>query len=183
MTKILKPKATAVWLIDNTTLTFEQIAQFCGMHSLEIKAIADGEVAQGIMGENPVNNGQLSREEIHRCEKDQNAKLELSGSAKKYMEVERKKVSKYTPVARRQDKPDAITWITKHFPEVTDAQIVKLIGTTKATIGAIRNRTHWNITNIKPRDPVLLGLCSQMELDRTIERAKTEHAAVNPVKE
>lgn len=169
----LMPKATAVWLIENTTLTFDQIAAFCGMHSLEVKGIADGEVALGIMGEDPVANGQLTAEEIKRCERDGSARLQLSFKAQKYAQAAKKKGARYTPVARRQDKPDAIAWFLKHCPELSDAQITKLIGTTKATIGAIRERAHWNIANIRPRDPVLLGLCTQVDLDKTLERARS----------
>lgn len=170
----LMPKATAVWLIENTTITFEQIADFCGLHPLEVKGIADGEVAKGIVGVDPIMSGQLTEEEIKRCEKDQNAKLKLAESAVKHMQTEskKKKGSKYTPVARRQDKPDAIAWLLKNCPELSDAQIVKLIGTTKSTVSAVKNKTHWNTTNIKPKDPVLLGLCSQIELDKIYDLVK-----------
>jgi uncharacterized protein len=169
----LMPKATAVWLIDNTTLTFEQIAEFCGMHALEVKGIADGEVMSGIAGINPVTNAQLLAEEIKRCESDENAKLELSTEAKQHIKVQvkKKKTSKYTPIARRQDKPDAIAWFLKHCPDVSEQQISKLIGTTKNTIASIKSRAHWNISNIKPRDPVLVGLCTQIELDKVLEKA------------
>jgi uncharacterized protein len=170
----LMPKATAVWLIENTTMTFQQIADFCGLHPLEVKGIADGEVAKGIVGVDPIMSGQLTDEEIKRCENDDNAKLTLADSAIKHMhsEAKKKKGSKYTPVARRQDKPDAIAWILKNCPELTDAQIVKLIGTTKSTVGAVKNKSHWNTTNIKPKDPVLLGLCSQIELDKLYDLVK-----------
>lgn len=169
----LMPKATAVWLIENTTLTFDQIAAFCGMHFLEVKGIADGEVALGIMGEDPIANGQLSLEEIKRCEQNGVARLQLSLKSQKYAQAAKKKGSRYTPVARRQDKPDAIAWLIKHCPEISDAQVTKLIGTTKTTIAAIRERTHWNIANIRPRDPVLLGLCTQVDLDKTLERVRS----------
>ncbi len=172
MTLPLMPKATAVWLIDNTTLTFEQIAEFCGMHSLEVKVIADGEVAQGIHGVDPVLNGQLTKEEIERCQNDPQAKLKLSEAAKKHAATKPKKKTKYTPIARRQDKPDAVMWFVRNHPEVTEAQICKLIGTTKSTINSIKHRTHWNINNMRPRDPVLLGLCTQIELDKILEKAK-----------
>jgi hypothetical protein len=168
----LMPKATAVWLIENTTLTFDQIAAFCGMHSLEVKGIADGEVALGIIGQDPVASGQLTAAEITRCEASSVARLELSFKAKKHTEAKKKKGARYTPVARRQDKPDAVAWFVKHCPEISDAQITKMIGTTKATIKAIRDRTHWNTANIRPRDPVLLGLCTQSALDATIEKAR-----------
>lgn len=170
----LMPKATAVWLIENTSLTFEQIAKFCGLHQLEVKGIADGEVSKGIIGVDPILSGQLTMEEIQRCEGNAKANLSIAESAKKHFTAEQKKKKggKYTPVARRQDKPDAISWILKNCPELSDAQIVKLIGTTKDTVNAVKSKSHWNILNIKPKDPVLLGLCSQIELDRTFEAAK-----------
>lgn len=167
----LMPKATAVWLIENTTLNFEQIADFCGMHPLEVQGIADGEVAIGIVGKSPVDSGQVSMDEIHRCEKDSTARLSLSGEARKYMS-NRVKGSRYTPVARRQDKPDAIAWLLKNHPELGEAQIVRLIGTTKSTIEAIRSKTHWNSQNIKAKDPVMLGLCTQVDLEATVAKAK-----------
>lgn len=160
----LMPKATAVWLIDNTALTFEQIGAFCGMHSLEVQGIADGEVAVGIVGQDPVASGQLSMEEIHRCEENSSAHLTLRGDARQYLN-NKVKGSRYTPVARRQDKPDAIAWLIKFYPAIPDSQIVKLVGTTKKTIESIRERSHWNMQNIRPRDPVLLGLCTQTALD------------------
>lgn len=170
----LMPKATAVWLIENTTLTFEQIAEFCKMHPLEVKGIADGEVAVGIIGEDPIANEQLSKAEIKRCELDPKASLKLSEHAQEHLRinVKKRKTAHYTPIAKRQDKPDAVYWFTRFYPNVTDQQIVKLIGTTKTTIAAIKGRTHWNMNNIKPRDPVLLGLCSQTELDKVLEKAK-----------
>jgi hypothetical protein len=158
------PKATAVWLVENTALGFDQIAEFCGMHPLEVQGIADGEVSGGIRGLDPLANGQLTADEIKRCENDPSAKLQISGTAKQYISG-KSKGARYTPVARRQDKPDAIAWLIKHFPAMTDSQIVKLIGTTKNTIEAVRTKSHWNTGNIKPRDPVLLGLCSQTHLD------------------
>ncbi|MGV2433019.1 MAG UNVERIFIED_CONTAM: DUF1013 domain-containing protein [Rickettsiaceae bacterium] len=169
----LMPKATAVWLVENTSLTFKQIADFCGMHELEVKGIGDGEVAQGIVGQDPINAGQLTREEITKCEANENAKLTISHSVADGLLV--KKKAKYTPMARRQDKPDAIYWFLKNFPEVSDKKIIKLIGTTPTTIEAIRDKSHWNMQNIRPRDPVLLGLCSQTELDRLVSdnNAKT----------
>lgn len=166
------PKATAIWLIENTALTFEQIAEFCGLHPLEVQSIADGEVAKGIIGLDPVLGGQLTKEEIARCEKDSAQHLRLAESAKRHMVQESKsKKTKYTPVARRQDKPDAVAWLLKNCPELTDAQIVKLIGTTKTTIESVRTKEHWNTPNIKPKDPVLLGLCSQAEMDRVYAAA------------
>ena len=177
MTLPLLPKATAVWLVDNTAISFGQIAEFCGMHPLEVQGIADGEVAAGIMGKDPVVSHQLTRKEIERCEQNPKAKVQLQAETEKYINTEKnkKKKSRYTPVARRQDKPDAIAWIIKHCPEAKDTQITKLIGTTKKTIEAIRDKTHWNYANLTPRDPVLLGLCSQRDLDfllRVVNEAK-----------
>lgn len=174
MSTPLMPKATAVWLIENTSLTFEQIADFCRMHPLEVKGIADGEVSIGILGENPITGEQLSKEEIKRCEANPGAKLQLSEHAQKHLKItsKKRKTSHYTPIARRQDKPDAIAWFIRYYPLISDQQIIKLIGTTKSTIHAIRGRSHWNMHNIKPRDPVLLDLCSQTDLDRTLEKLK-----------
>ena len=160
------PKATAVWLVENTSLTFEQIADFCGMHTLEIQAIADGDVAMNIMGFNPITNGQLTQEEIKRCEQDQSASLQLM----KNPEYERllNKGNRYVSQAKRGDRPDGIAWIVKHHPEISDSQIVKLLRTTKSTITAIRERTHKNIHNIHPKNPVTLGLCSESDLNTAI---------------
>lgn len=163
----LMPKATAVWLIDNTKLTFDQIARFCGMHPLEVKGVADGEVAVGIVGLDPVANGQVTAEEIARCEADASADLKLLAPTVP-LQRQKTKGAKYTPLSKRQDRPDAIAWLLKYHPEVPDAQVQKLLGTTKATIDSVRNRTHWNHVNIKPRDPVSLGMCSQSELDRVL---------------
>lgn len=166
----LMPKATAIWLIDNTSLTFKQIANFCGMHELEVEGIADGEVASGFKGENPIDNGQLTSEEIDRCSKDSNAALQIKVSdASKYLVKNKSKNAKYTPIARRQDKPDAILWLIKNVSNISDAQIIKLIGTTKTTVNSVRSRSHWNMQNIRQRDPVFLGLCSQMDFDKLIE--------------
>jgi len=164
----LMPKATAVWLVDNTSLTFKQIADFCGLHELEVIGIADGDVAQGISGMDPTHSGQLTLAEIERCSKDPNTSIMLSHSISDNL-ITKKKKAKYTPVARRQDKPDAIQWLVKNCAGITDKQIIKLIGTTISTIDAIRDRTHWNMGNIRPRDPVLLGLCSQIELDKIMK--------------
>lgn len=174
MTLPLMPKATAVWLVDNTALSFDQIAQFCGMHPLEIQSIADGEVAQSIIGVDPTANGQLTKEEIARCEKNSSARLTMDKDAQKYLDKQPKKGARYTPVARRQDKPDAIAWVLKNHPEVPSPKIAKLLGTTKNTIDAVRTRSHWNSSNIRPRDPVLLGLCSQTALDAVVEKARKE---------
>lgn len=167
----LMPKATAVWLIDNTGLSFDQIADFCGLHMLEIQGIADGEVAMGIQGMDPVTSGELTRDEIVRCEADPKAKLKAAKSDLP-QPVKRTKGPRYTPVAKRQDKPDGIAWLVRHHPELKDSQIARLIGTTKTTIQAVRERTHWNSPNIRPRDPVLLGLCGQVDLNAAIEKAR-----------
>ncbi len=180
MTLPLMPKATAVWLVDNTALTFEQIGAFCGMHPLEVQGIADGEVAGGIRGEDPIAGGQLSAENIAECEKDSEKRLELLGSAKQYI-MQKTKGSRYTPVARRQDKPDAVAWLVKNYPNMTDGQIGKLVGTTKNTIVAVRTKSHWNTAGIKPRDPVLLGLCTQTHLDAAV--ASIKHAPVSEANE
>ena len=167
----LMPKATAVWLIDNTTLTFEQIADFCGLHPLEVKGIADEDVAKGIKGQDPVTSGQLTREAIEAAEKDPSRHLKMATPKHKMPAVKLKKAPRYTPVSKRQDKPDAVYWILRNHPEFSDPDIIKLIGTTKATIQKIRERSHWNATNIKAVDPVTLGLCSQLELDLAVTRA------------
>ena len=167
----LMPKATAVWLVDNTTLTFEQIADFCGLHPLEVKGIADEDVAKGLKGIDPVSTGQLTREQIAEAEADPNTRLEMAPAKYKMPHVKQKKTPRYTPVSKRQDKPDAIYWLLRNHPELTDADLVRLIGTTKATISKIRDRGHWNSPNIKAVDPVTLGLCSQIELDFAVMRA------------
>lgn len=169
MTLPIMPKATAVWLVENTALSFEQIAEFCGMHPLEIQGIADGDVGSSIIGTDPLANNQLTKEEIAACEEDPKRKLKLASDAQKYMK-KKVKGARYTPVARRADKPDAIAWILKHHPNIPDGRIIKLVGTTKNTIEAIRNRTHWNTNNLRPRDPVLLGLCTQTLLDEAIKK-------------
>lgn len=169
MTLPLMPKATAVWLIEKTALTFTQIADFCGMHPLEVQAIADGEVAQGIVGYDPVANGQVSADEIARCEKDPNLRLHVLPSA--IPAPKRSKGARYTPVAKRNDRPDAIAFVLRNFPQLSEAQIVKLLGTTKDTIQKVRDRQHWNSANIKPRDPVILGLCTQTDLNAAVNAA------------
>lgn len=167
----LMPKATAVWLVDNTSLTFEQIADFCGLHPLEVKGIADEDVAKGIKGQDPVASGQLTREQIEAAEKDPKLRLKMAPPKYKMPAVKMKKAPRYTPVSKRQDKPDAVYWILRNHPELSDADIIKLVGTTKATILKIKERSHWNAPNIKAVDPVTLGLCSQLELDLAVERA------------
>jgi hypothetical protein len=169
MTLPLMPKATAVWLIDKTALTFTQIADFCGMHPLEIQAIADGEVAQGIVGYDPVANSQLTMEEIHRCEADDKQRLKLMPST--MAAPKRLKGARYTPVAKRNDRPDGIAFLLRNYPQLSEAQVVKLLGTTKETIQKVRDRQHWNSANIKPRDPVILGLCSQTDLNAMVQTA------------
>jgi hypothetical protein len=166
----LMPKATAVWLVENTSLSFEQIADFCRLHPLEVKAIADGESALTIKGLDPVTTGQLTREEIKAGEADLNHKLVMA-EAKVRVAVAKRKGPRYTPVSRRQDRPNAILWLLRNHPELKDAQIMRLVGTTKPTIESIRNRTHWNSNNLTPSDPVALGLCSQINLDFEVEKA------------
>lgn len=165
------PKATAVWLVDNTSLTFEQIAEFCGLHVLEVKGIADGDVAHGIKGMDPISSGQLSREEIHVAEEDSKHRLKLLEPKVEVPEVKTKRGPRYTPVSRRQDRPNAILWLLRNHPELKDSQIMRLVGTTKPTIIAIRERTHWNSPNLQAQDPVTLGLCSQIDLDAAVKRA------------
>jgi hypothetical protein len=171
MTQILMPKATAVWLIENTALSFEQIGAFCALHPLEVQGIADGEVAVGIVGQDPMGNGQLTAEEIKRCEADPSAHLKMAKSDIPQPLI-RTKGPRYTPVSKRQDKPDAVAWLIRHHPELSDAQVSRLIGTTKQTIAAIRDRSHWNTANLRPRDPVLLGLCTQTDLNAAILKAR-----------
>ncbi len=167
----LMPKATAVWLVENTALSFEQIAGFTGMHELEIQAIADGEVAVGIVGVSPVTSGQLTAEEIARCEADPAVWLKMTKTDIPLPKA-RSKGARYTPVSKRQDRPDAINWILKHHAELTDAQISRLLGTTKATISSVRDRSHWNAPNIKPQNPVTLGLCSEADLEKAVVLAQ-----------
>jgi len=171
MAEILMPKATAVWLVDNTALTFEQIADFTGMHRLEIKGIADGDVAAGVRGTDPVAAGQLEREELDKAEK--NPAYRMNASKPKYAELQeaKRKGPRYTPLSRRQNRPDAIAWLVRNHPELSDPQISKLVGTTKTTIQAVRERSHWNSPNIKPTDPVSLGLCTQIDLDAQVAKA------------
>jgi uncharacterized protein len=166
----LMPKATAVWLVENTSLTFDQIADFCGLHPLEVQAIADGEVAVQMLGLDPVANGQTTAAEIERCQADPEARLKLLETAIP-PQYQRHKGPRYTPIAKRQDKPDAIFYLLRNHPELSDAQICKLVGTTKPTINSVRDRTHWNSTNIKPRHPVGLGLCTLEELDQAVTKA------------
>jgi len=167
----LMPKATAVWLVDNTALTFDQIAEFCGLHVLEVKGIADGDVAHGIKGTDPISANQLTREEIAKGQDNPSYKLKLQVSKIEIPPVKSKKGPKYTPVSRRQDRPNAILWLTKNHPELKDSEIMRLVGTTKPTIQTIRDRTHWNSANLAPMDPVTLALCTQVDLDKEVKKA------------
>ncbi|MGE0717613.1 MAG: DUF1013 domain-containing protein [Alphaproteobacteria bacterium] len=180
MTMPLMPKATAVWLVENTALTFQQIAEFCGLHELEVQAIADGEVAAGMQGWDPVGNGQLTREEIARCEADPALRLVLVKPNIPLPQA-KGKGPRYTPISRRQDKPNAIAWLIRSHPELSDTQISKLIGTTKPTIEKIRDRTHPESQNIKPAHPVTLGLCTQAELDAVVARAQRAKGPGHPL--
>ena len=184
MAQPLMPKATAMWLIENTALTFEQISGFCDLHILEIQSMADGEINIGMVGRDPITHGQLSQEEIDRCTADSGAELQLF-EPDMPLPKPRTKGPRYTPVARRQDRPDAIAWLLKSFPELSDGQISRLVGTTKPTINSIRDRTHWNMTNIKPKDPVGLGLCGRQDLGEAVEKARraAERAAKRQARE
>ncbi|MBK8456467.1 MAG: DUF1013 domain-containing protein [Phyllobacteriaceae bacterium] len=179
MTTLLMPKATAVWLVDNTSLSFDQIADFCRLHPLEVKAIADGEAAQGIRGLDPVTGGQLSREEIEKAEADENHRLKVLDPKVRVPEAKRKG-PRYTPLSKRQDRPNAILWLVRNHPELKDAQISRLVGTTKSTIEQVRGRGHWNSANLQPLDPVTLGLCSQIDLDLEVGRASKTRGDVAP---
>lgn len=186
MTQPLMPKATAVWLIENTALSFDQVADFCQLHSLEVQAIADGEVSIGMQGFDPIANGQLSRDEIDRCSQDPNSRLEIQKSELPKPTV-KSKGPKYVPISKRGDKPDAIAWLVKHHPELKDSQINRLVGTTKETIKKVRDRTHWNSQQITARHPVLLGLCQQQDLDKAIVKAggklESPEAQINSISE
>jgi hypothetical protein len=174
----LMPKATAVWLVENTSLTFDQIADFCKLHPLEVKGIADGEVAAGIKGHDPITSGQLTREEIAKGEKDPDYRLRLAVSKVRLPEPKKARGPRYTPLSRRQDRPNAILWLVRNHPELKDAQIMRLVGTTKTTLQAIRDRTHWNSAGLAPMDPVTLGLCSQIDLDMEVNRAAKDRPVV-----
>ncbi|MCA3565467.1 MAG: DUF1013 domain-containing protein [Methylocystis sp.] len=174
MTTLLMPKATAVWLVENTSLTFEQIAHFCGLHPLEVKAIADGEAATGIKGFDPIMHGQLTREELDLAQGNPDHHLKLSVSKVRLPEAPKRKGPRYTPLSRRQDRPNAILWLLRNHPELKDAQIMRLVGTTKSTIASIKERTHWQSSTLSPLDPVTLGLCSQIDLDFEVNRASKD---------
>ena len=178
-TQPLMPKATAVWLVENTALSFDQIADFCKLHPLEVKAIADGEAAQLIKGLDPVLTGQLTREDIAHAEADKNVRLKMA-EPKVRAPAPKHKGPRYTPVSRRQDRPNAILWLLRNHPELKDAQIMRLVGTTKPTIESIRSRSHWNANNLQPMDPVTLGLCSQIDLDFEVERASRTTTSPSP---
>jgi hypothetical protein len=167
---LLMPKATAVWLVDNTSLSFEQIAAFCGLHPLEVQGVADGDVAGGIMGVNPIQNGQLTREEIQKAEADPEYRMQVS-DPKVHVPTAKRKGPRYTPISRRNERPNAIKWLLRNHPELKDAQIMRLVGTTKSTIDAVREGTHWNAANLAAMDPVTLGLASQIDLDLEVKRA------------
>ena len=187
MTLPLMPKATAVWLIEKTALTFTQIAEFCGMHPLEVQAIADGEVAQGIVGYDPVANHQVTAADIERAEKNTDARLTVL--SEKNPVARRSKGARYTPVAKRNDRPDAIAFVLRNYPQLSEVQVIKLLGTTKDTIAKVRDRQHWNSVNIKPRDPVILGLCSQTDLNAMVATANErlvrdgQHVPTPPVQQ
>lgn len=184
MTQILMPKATAVWLIDNTGLTFKQISEFCALHILEVEGIADGDVAAGIRGADPIANGQVSREEIEKAEKNPSYAMKANKfDSDELQPSKKKKGPRYTPLSRRQDRPDAIAWLVRNHPDITDAQISKLIGTTKPTIKSIRDRSHWKINTINPTDPVSLGLCTQIDLDALVKKAAEKRAKEDAARE
>lgn len=183
MTLPLMPRATAIWLVDNTSLSFKQIASFCGMHELEIKGIADGEVGIGIKGLNPVTNNQLSKEEIERCSNDLSLNLEIIVNEASIKTDQSNQKNKYTPLSKRQDRPDAVYWLIRNHPELKDSQIANLVGSTKSTIDGIRNRTNWNMNNIRPQDPVGLGLCKQVELDEALEKSERSKLRAQKKKE
>jgi len=178
--KPLMPLATAVWLIENTSLSFDQIADFCRLHPLQVKGIADGDVAAGVRGINPITNNQLTREELDKAQDDPDYRMKLA-KAKTIVAEKPRKGPRYTPVSKRQNRPDAILWMVRNHPEVSDAQIAKLLGTTKSTIQSVRDRTHWNSQNITPQDPVGLGLCSQTDLDNIVRKAAAKKAKFAPI--
>ena len=173
--KPFMPKATAVWLVENTKISFKQIADFCALHELEVKGIADGDVAKGIKAYNPILAGQLTREEIEECSKDINKPLTLN---KKILDIKsEKKVNKYVPLSKRQDRPETVLWLTKNYPQLSDGQIVKLVGSTKKTVDLIRNKRYWNYSNLSPKDPVVSNLCSQIDIRNAVDKANRKEAA------
>lgn len=181
--KPLMPIATAVWLIDNTSLNFDQIADFCGLHPLQVKGIADGDVAAGVRGIDPIATHQLQREEIDKAQADAEYRMKLSRPKNALTVETKRKGPRYTPVSKREHRPDAILWMVRNHPEITDAQIAKILGTTKTTIQSVRDRTHWNSANLTPQDPVGLGLCSQIELDALVRKAAARKPQITPMDE
>ena len=177
------PKATAVWLVQNTTLSFKQIANFCNLHELEIKGIADGDVAKGIKAYNPILAGQLTREEIDVCSKDQNRELKINKNNEDVLVTTERKKSKYTPLSKRKDRPDSILWLVKNFSQLTDGQIAKIVGSTKGTVSLIRKRTYWNLSSLTPKDPVILGLCTQTFFEKAVEKANRRVVREKKLKE
>ena len=177
------PKATAVWLVQNTTLSFKQIANFCNLHELEIKGIADGDVAKGIKAYNPILAGQLTREEIDVCSKDQNRELKINKKNEDVLVTSERKKSKYTPLSKRKDRPDSILWLVKNFSQLTDGQIAKIVGSTKGTVSLIRKRTYWNLSSLTPKDPVILGLCTQTFFEKAVEKANRRVVREKKLKE
>ena len=165
------PKATAVWLVENTTLSFKQIANFCNLHELEVKGIADGDVARGIKAYNPILAGQLTRDEINLCSKNHERPLSLSKKKQEVVVSSERKKSKYTPISKRKDRPDAVLWLVKNFPQLSDGQIAKIVGSTKGTVALIRNRTYWNFSSLSAKDPVILNLCSQLQFEKAVGKA------------
>jgi hypothetical protein len=177
--KPLMPLATAVWLIENTSLAFDQIADFCRLHPLQVKGIADGDVAVGVRGINPITNNQLTREELDAAQADPKYRMKLART-KTIVAEKPRKGPRYTPVSKRQNRPDAIAWLVRNHPEISDAQVAKLLGTTKSTIQSVRDRSHWNAQNITPQDPVGLGLCSQIDLDNLVRKAASKRTKLQP---
>ena len=165
------PKATAVWLVENTKISFKQIASFCGLHELEVKGIADGDVAKGIKAYNPILAGQLTRDEINLCSENHERPLSLSKKKQEVVVSSERKKSKYTPISKRKDRPDAVLWLVKNFPQLSDGQIAKIVGSTKGTVALIRNRTYWNFSNLSAKDPVILSLCSQLQFEKAVGKA------------
>ena len=177
------PKATAVWLVQNTTLSFKQIANFCNLHELEIKGIADGDVAKGIKAYNPILAGQLTREEIDECSKDVGRSLKLFKKNEDVLVSQERKKTKYTPLSKRKDRPDSILWLVKNFSQLSDGQIAKLVGSTKGTVSLIRKRTYWNLSSLNPKDPVILSLCSQIQFEKAVEKANRRVVREKKLKE
>ena len=177
------PKATAVWLVENTTLSFKQIATFCNLHELEIKGIADGDVAKGIKAYNPILAGQLTREEVDLCSKDHNRELQLNKKKEDVVVSKDRKKAKYTPISKRKDRPDSVLWLVKNFPQLSDGQIAKMVGSTKGTVSLIRNRTFWNFSSLTARDPVILGLCTQINFEKAVGKANRKKEREKKLKE